>query len=208
MTMGFSASFQIDDFTRHCLLEGLDDIGLTLKHEARNHSLRSAASGFAEDRVGRAPHRTPELNRRPGRRPRQFQLGRVLLRILQEQSDLVIQICSITGPRVALFLTTLCTSRTPARAAAPHLGRGLGIGRQDHQPLRNFGLHHARKVPFRRCFGSSGKCGRSPAQKPRSPATGTVLSCPRDHRQPLHASRDRATLRRQSPPRRALHPAG
>jgi 3-isopropylmalate/(R)-2-methylmalate dehydratase small subunit len=31
---GFSASFQIDDFTRHCLLEGLDDIGLTLKHEA------------------------------------------------------------------------------------------------------------------------------------------------------------------------------
>ena len=31
---GFSAGFQIDDFTRHCLLEGLDDIGLTLKHEA------------------------------------------------------------------------------------------------------------------------------------------------------------------------------
>jgi 3-isopropylmalate/(R)-2-methylmalate dehydratase small subunit len=31
---GFSASFQIDEFTRHCLLEGLDDIGLTLKHEA------------------------------------------------------------------------------------------------------------------------------------------------------------------------------
>ena len=30
---GFSARFQIDDFTRHCLLEGLDDIGLTLKHE-------------------------------------------------------------------------------------------------------------------------------------------------------------------------------
>jgi 3-isopropylmalate/(R)-2-methylmalate dehydratase small subunit len=30
---GFSANFQIDDFTRHCLLEGLDDIGLTLQHE-------------------------------------------------------------------------------------------------------------------------------------------------------------------------------
>src|SRR5215468_10535016 len=30
---GFSASFQIDDFVRHCLLEGLDDIGLTLQHE-------------------------------------------------------------------------------------------------------------------------------------------------------------------------------
>ncbi len=30
---GFSASFTIDDFTRHCLLEGLDDIGLTMQHE-------------------------------------------------------------------------------------------------------------------------------------------------------------------------------
>lgn len=30
---GFSADFQIDDFVRHCLLEGLDDIGLTLQHE-------------------------------------------------------------------------------------------------------------------------------------------------------------------------------
>jgi 3-isopropylmalate/(R)-2-methylmalate dehydratase small subunit len=31
---GFSAAFDIDDFRRHCLLEGLDDIGLTLQHEA------------------------------------------------------------------------------------------------------------------------------------------------------------------------------
>src|SRR5438876_2171242 len=30
---GFSASFTIDDFTRHCLLEVLDDIGLTMQHE-------------------------------------------------------------------------------------------------------------------------------------------------------------------------------
>jgi 3-isopropylmalate/(R)-2-methylmalate dehydratase small subunit len=30
----FSASFAIDDFQRHCLMEGLDDIGLTLLHEA------------------------------------------------------------------------------------------------------------------------------------------------------------------------------
>jgi 3-isopropylmalate/(R)-2-methylmalate dehydratase small subunit len=30
----FSSKFQIDEFTRHCLLNGLDDIGLTLKHEA------------------------------------------------------------------------------------------------------------------------------------------------------------------------------
>src|SRR5207302_1433058 len=31
---GFSAPFKIGDFQRQCLLEGLDDIGLTLKHEA------------------------------------------------------------------------------------------------------------------------------------------------------------------------------
>jgi 3-isopropylmalate/(R)-2-methylmalate dehydratase small subunit len=30
---GFAAAFEIDDFQRYCLLEGLDDIGLTLKHE-------------------------------------------------------------------------------------------------------------------------------------------------------------------------------
>lgn len=30
---GFSASFRIDDFVRHRLLEGLDDIGLTLQHK-------------------------------------------------------------------------------------------------------------------------------------------------------------------------------
>src|ERR1044072_6967488 len=33
-TDGFAASFAIDDFQRHCLMEGLDDIGLTLLHEA------------------------------------------------------------------------------------------------------------------------------------------------------------------------------
>jgi 3-isopropylmalate/(R)-2-methylmalate dehydratase small subunit len=31
---GLSAEFVIDDFQRHCLLEGLDDIGLTLLYEA------------------------------------------------------------------------------------------------------------------------------------------------------------------------------
>jgi 3-isopropylmalate/(R)-2-methylmalate dehydratase small subunit len=30
----FSASFEVDDFVRHCLLNGLDDIGLTLQHES------------------------------------------------------------------------------------------------------------------------------------------------------------------------------
>jgi 3-isopropylmalate/(R)-2-methylmalate dehydratase small subunit len=31
---GFSASFSLDEFRRRCLLEGLDDIGLTLRHES------------------------------------------------------------------------------------------------------------------------------------------------------------------------------
>jgi 3-isopropylmalate/(R)-2-methylmalate dehydratase small subunit len=31
---GFTAAFAMDDFNRRCLLEGLDDIGLTLQHEA------------------------------------------------------------------------------------------------------------------------------------------------------------------------------
>ncbi len=31
---GLSASFEIDDFRRRCLLEGLDDIGLTLRRES------------------------------------------------------------------------------------------------------------------------------------------------------------------------------
>ena len=31
---GFSAPFPIDEFSRHCLLNGLDHIGLTLRHDA------------------------------------------------------------------------------------------------------------------------------------------------------------------------------
>jgi 3-isopropylmalate/(R)-2-methylmalate dehydratase small subunit len=30
---GFAAVFEIDEFRRQCLLEGLDDVGLTLRHE-------------------------------------------------------------------------------------------------------------------------------------------------------------------------------
>lgn len=30
---GFRAKFPVDEFVRHCLLNGLDDIGLTLQHE-------------------------------------------------------------------------------------------------------------------------------------------------------------------------------
>ncbi|HEX8188206.1 MAG TPA: 3-isopropylmalate dehydratase small subunit [Pyrinomonadaceae bacterium] len=31
---GFTAPFEIDEFRRQCLLEGLDDVGLTLRHES------------------------------------------------------------------------------------------------------------------------------------------------------------------------------
>jgi 3-isopropylmalate/(R)-2-methylmalate dehydratase small subunit len=33
-SLGFVASFEIDPFRKYCLLEGLDDIGLTLRHVA------------------------------------------------------------------------------------------------------------------------------------------------------------------------------
>jgi 3-isopropylmalate/(R)-2-methylmalate dehydratase small subunit len=32
---GLALAFEVDDFRRHCLLHGLDDIGLTLAHEAK-----------------------------------------------------------------------------------------------------------------------------------------------------------------------------
>lgn len=32
---GFSTSFEVEPFRRHCLLNGLDDIGLTLQHEEK-----------------------------------------------------------------------------------------------------------------------------------------------------------------------------
>lgn len=38
---GLNASFPIDEFTRHCLLEGLDEIGLTLQHQAEISSYES-----------------------------------------------------------------------------------------------------------------------------------------------------------------------
>ncbi len=44
---GFNAAFAMDEFSRHCLLNGLDDIALTLEHEAQiaayeaKHSVRA-----------------------------------------------------------------------------------------------------------------------------------------------------------------------
>jgi 3-isopropylmalate/(R)-2-methylmalate dehydratase small subunit len=47
---GFRAKFPIDDFVRHCLLHGLDDIGLTLQYETEISSYEkthSAPAAFA-----------------------------------------------------------------------------------------------------------------------------------------------------------------
>ncbi|MEP6900757.1 MAG: 3-isopropylmalate dehydratase small subunit [Actinomycetota bacterium] len=47
---GFQSSFEINEFRRHCLLNGLDDIGLTLQNEAKISQYESAikiARGFA-----------------------------------------------------------------------------------------------------------------------------------------------------------------
>jgi 3-isopropylmalate/(R)-2-methylmalate dehydratase small subunit len=38
---GFSAKFEIDPFRKYCLLNGLDDIGLTLRHESALDSYES-----------------------------------------------------------------------------------------------------------------------------------------------------------------------
>jgi 3-isopropylmalate/(R)-2-methylmalate dehydratase small subunit len=52
-TQGFAAAFTVDEFARHCLLNGLDDIGLTLQHESeiaayeRKHPIRPEMKAIA-----------------------------------------------------------------------------------------------------------------------------------------------------------------
>ena len=51
---GFAATFAMDEFSRHCLLNGLDDIALTLQHEAlieayeRKHPVRAEMKSITE----------------------------------------------------------------------------------------------------------------------------------------------------------------
>ena len=45
---GFTATFAMDEFSRHCLLNGLDDIGLTLQHEAKIAAYEAAHPVRAE----------------------------------------------------------------------------------------------------------------------------------------------------------------
>lgn len=44
---GLSLKFEIDAFRRHCLLNGLDDIGLTLEHEAKIATYEQAHPALA-----------------------------------------------------------------------------------------------------------------------------------------------------------------
>ena len=45
---GFSAPFEMDEFRRRCLLEGLDDIGLTLRHESQIKDYESRRAAWRE----------------------------------------------------------------------------------------------------------------------------------------------------------------
>jgi 3-isopropylmalate/(R)-2-methylmalate dehydratase small subunit len=47
---GFLARFEIADFERHCLLEGLDDIGLTLQHTADIEAFEGRRISFSTAR--------------------------------------------------------------------------------------------------------------------------------------------------------------
>ncbi|MDQ3920613.1 MAG: 3-isopropylmalate dehydratase small subunit [Acidobacteriota bacterium] len=44
----FSARFEMDEFRRRCLLEGLDDIGLTLRHESQIKDYESRRAAWRE----------------------------------------------------------------------------------------------------------------------------------------------------------------
>ena len=52
LSVGIEASFPLDDFTRHRLLEGLDDIGLTLRHEEAIAAYEARRSGWMPTVVG------------------------------------------------------------------------------------------------------------------------------------------------------------
>jgi 3-isopropylmalate/(R)-2-methylmalate dehydratase small subunit len=44
--IGLSANFQVGEFQKYCLMEGLDDIGLTLRHEVAISEFEAKRSGI------------------------------------------------------------------------------------------------------------------------------------------------------------------
>jgi len=49
---GISYTFVVDDFRRHCLLDGLDDIGLTLRHEPQIKAYEKRRPRWREFQAG------------------------------------------------------------------------------------------------------------------------------------------------------------
>jgi 3-isopropylmalate/(R)-2-methylmalate dehydratase small subunit len=58
---GFNAAFEIDEFRRRCLLEGLDDIGLTLQHDSLIRQFESRRPAWAETRAAQTPAAEREI---------------------------------------------------------------------------------------------------------------------------------------------------
>ena len=61
---GLDYTFEIEPFRKHCLLNGLDDIGLTLDHEDEITAFESEAAGLASDDA--AHQRRADDHRRQG----------------------------------------------------------------------------------------------------------------------------------------------
>ena len=55
---GFCAEFSIDEFRRRCLLEGLDDIGLTLQHDAEIAAYEQTRPRWRDFRAANPPAAT------------------------------------------------------------------------------------------------------------------------------------------------------
>jgi hypothetical protein len=89
-----------------------------------------------------------QLHRRPRWCARRLELGHILLWIFEKQRDLTLQLLkqgsSGRGPfdRILRFADT-------GQRRRPDFGRGIGIRRQNHQPLGDLGLHNTREIPLR-----------------------------------------------------------
>ena len=62
--IGLDVAFELDDFTQHRLLNGLDDIGLTLAHADDDHDLRDRTAPTGCRRSPRRPRPPNVTNRR------------------------------------------------------------------------------------------------------------------------------------------------
>ena len=155
--------------------------------------------------VGRAPTLHYPY-RRPRRCPRRVQPGRILLRVLQKQNNLVIDLLQ-HGTSCRILLHRSLHFSYSRQGCGPYFWRRFRIGCQNHQALRNLGLHHAREVPLRCRFRSVRKSCSSPGPRLRSPVKAPA---PPGARSPPAAA---FVLDQASPPprfrtRREPHPEG